>query len=285
MLVLIPLLLATPRPAAAAPVTGSAEGRPTWSELRFRARKALVAEAEVVVTWVEDRRSVGRLRGELDASFHGRSTTDCLHEIGTGRLLEMEYSRPRKRWRRWSVTDDTLVQRSRRPASRRERRRPRESWSDAREAEVDLPPDGTLVEGHLLLLLASRSEAERDDLVVVRRRAVQAVAIEDAGEVTESVDVRLRWPTGEQRLRGSRVLRCRRLRPADEDTSLGLFGLDSAVEVLVEPTLGLPVEVRGKSSALGKVRLRLREATLHEAPPTSPNGPGAEAAPGHGRVP
>lgn len=282
------LLLAAPSLALAGPVFDPA--RVGWSEIRMGATK-LFLSAESTLGW---RLVPGTSVADTLVSFPAGEAIEPGPEVlelsfltaGAGRKsslallmdptsgaaiqrLQHEYE-GKFRYRVYRYGDVGAYQRTRHPASSREKSLPPGKWTDTGEGLRRYPvPAGTtpVVEPTGLLYLIPAADLDQPgdtlDVLTFRRHDTQTVRVTvlPPREITVRYDEL--WPTGAVQRRGT--LRPVRLalegvatpgQPPDED-DLELLGLRGRLELMLDPETRAPVQLSGNVKILGTVTLRL----------------------------
>jgi hypothetical protein len=152
-----------------------------------------------------------------------------------------------------------------------------ELWGDVTTDFYPYPASRVMpvIEPGALLYILSAAEFEspgdRLELTAFTHRGYHRIVALVEGEDRIEVEYTQRPGTFQRSVAGAiDVLRIS-LRGADtqsETPDLQLFGLEGEVEVFLEPRSRIPVEVRGRISILGEVRVRLRQVALSDDPPT-----------------
>ena len=273
---------------------------PAFEHLRFQARKALVLSGELTLdasvpaadSALRELRSCddgpaclppGRCLVLLDAGTKaGSHVSQALTWLDSekGSVVQVLEARRGRRWRLTRQTEDGHHQWTRRPANKRERRASIDEWSKRSEEHVAWPePPGDLPRSSSFALLheAMARRLDREgasaELVVYSKGRVMRVGLKAHDLVEVDVDYERRAAGGVERVEGRRPLRRVEVEgdtvgDDEGESAVSLLGLESDLELYLEPGTGLPVEIRGGVKLFGKVRVRLAEA--HLAPASSP---------------
>ena len=264
---------------------------PAFEQLRFESRKALILSGEVEiqarVPSAGERAEALRdcpeggclapgdcvvlLDATTKAPMHLSQELTWMEPGGQG-VLQVLSARRGKRWKLVRLTRDGHHRWARRPESRREAKHAVDDWSGRSDEHVawgDGPIEGARSSSFALLhqAMAGRLDREGASAAFLVHSKGRLLRVELRAQELVEVDA-------DYTLNGSRVEGPQQLRrvtvtgddlDAEEDESpVGLLGMSSGIELFLAPGSGLPVEVRGKVSGLGELRVRLAEAVLPE---------------------
>ncbi len=156
---------------------------------------------------------------------------------------------------------------------KKEKKLPRDQWTDYSEDLRAFPPDavGQIVAepAALIYIIAAAPVLEPGDqfrLLTIIRRQVFRVIVEVAEPHTLKTDYMEYSPSGAVR-RNSKVtalrllVRGEGLNPED-DQEFQMLGMQGDIELYLQPETRLPLQLNGKIKILGKIKFRLRDAHL-----------------------
>ena len=288
-------LAATPTGSATptvSEVSVASHSLPRWSRLKFRARKLVVtADAEVAVGLVASRDTQLRQSATLEralqpqseqlleisvsSSMLGRISENVVHlEPDSLAVLQREQldskGRQRLKWMRFAHGAAAVHRREPRDAS--ERKLDQSGWSDRSDAIETFPRAGsrTVSEASALFPLLSTLDpgsGEPHKLLIYARRQLNEVDITrvDSRDILASYDVvDARGQATAKSGKVSAIVYQIEPRSLDgSETDFKLLGLEGTIEILLDPELLFPIEVIGRISPVGKVRVQLKEAQLN----------------------
>lgn len=146
---------------------------------------------------------------------------------------------------------------------------PRSGWSKRSETWYDHPAaedcSVNLDASALLYLAASRrwqEKGETHDFCVFSSKTYSRVRLVHEGTEEVKVGHRLDGEPRQEVVRASRLVLTPEPLLEDDDEPFEMLGLQGEIELLVDPELGLPLEIRGTLSPGGDVTVRLRSAEL-----------------------
>ncbi len=295
--------------AAAAPDRPACPDTPPpvpWRELRFSAKKLfLSATTTLGVRFLPTAEAAAELRPipQGDAVPPSRptvavltSTTDLPFgrdeevvlwlDPGTGRLAQFDKqvvgSKQYRKLRRY--TSHGYVEWRTSPADDRERGLPPRDWTKSKKqvvtAAAALPPSTVLTDGYALLYLVSAARLDRPEshlrAAVLSDDQLVVLEFEADGLTRIPVDYEESWPDRSWRRKDTILVRAVRVTghragddAPDDDVDLGFLGMKGALTIYVEVGTGLPVELQGRASKIGDLRVTLERAAF-DAPAANP---------------
>ncbi len=163
------------------------------------------------------------------------------------------------------------------PVNEREGLLPPQAWSDLREgwtgsSEVSAATT-VLTDPYALLYLASAAQLHRPGRsftasIASRGRLVE-LTFADGGLTQKRVDYLERWPGGERRRRTEALVRLLTVSAAGsagdrggERVELGFLGMQDGLVITLDAASGIPVELFGRTHAVGSLVVRLTRADL-----------------------
>ncbi len=295
--VMIPLLLAgcalLPRPVAASPGHSSTD----WSELQYRAQKLFLSATTTISVRSEARAKVlpalrtppeGRgiappgprvtvITLESTLPFGRREVATAWIDPGTGQVLQTEKRNLGRDlvWKLRRYTADGVYSWRSEPRSPKEEEQEPASWSgtdNAFTAWPEQPPPGAVVtDSYALLYLISAARLDRAGqsltIYLLSRDRLVEVRFTAADLAAEQVHFQeVRESGSRERIEGVLVRRvtstARPLGDGTGDVDVGLMGLKDDVSFAIEVGTGLPVEISGRASGVGRVRVKLKRVVF-----------------------
>lgn len=166
------------------------------------------------------------------------------------------------------------------PANQREAGRSPETWSARREGwarSAGALAGGAVVDPYTLLYIVSATQLHRPGgrlttWIVSRGRLVE-LSFANGGLTRRRVDHVESWGEGERRHRGDALVRLVQVTaagaasaPQDGKVDLGFLGMQGELTIALDADSGIPVEVSGRTRAVGQLVVRLTRAELTAAP-------------------
>ena len=271
-------LLADPTAAAqqgAAPIQ-----LPDWQRLEFKASKLfvtarssleveLVDAADASSAWVpietahEPPPQITLVRST--ASFLGRtSTTDVWLDPSDLRAFQRHAvdsgSRQRHKIYRFGRGEIRALRSE--PETKDEESLPEPQWTRRSEQRLELQGTPLVTDPVAVFYLLSQKPTTEQELQVVTSNTVGSVRVELAERGSVATEAAIVSGDTTRPLGDNRAALRYAVTPADPDSDFSLLGLEGAITVWVDEEFGVPLEVRGKISPVGTVRVRLQAAVL-----------------------
>ncbi len=264
---------------------------PAWREVRLEARKLwLEAEAAVSV----ERCPLAVVARDLrtpplgDAALPATSEVDVVRvrvrlpggraeritvwlDAATGAVLQSAKRRFGRGayWKVRRYTDDGYYEWRTEPDEPGDLALPPPRWSDEFERRVVLdPPTGAVVtDPYALLAAMAQLERATGPVVVATRRGPAVIRLVPSPRRPRPATLAFRWPGGSGTLTvpRPRAVRVQVTPPAGlepEEVRTGIFGMRGDLEIVLDPRLGIPLEIRGRARHVGRVRVRAVDAEL-----------------------
>ncbi len=272
-------------------VTADETKLPPWSRLKFRARKLVVtADAEVGVELVASRDTTLRSPSTLEAPLQPSSdqlmeitvSSSMLGRVSQNQVLVEPHSlavlqreqldskgRQRLKWIRFAQGSAAVHRRV--PSDGDERKLDQDSWSDRQDTIETFPDsaDRVISEASALFPLISSLDPQSKQprkLLIYARRQLNEVEIRQIDARAALTSYAVYDGSGRREERSGKVdAIVYQIEPRALDgseTDFKLLGLEGRIEILLDPKLLVPIEVVGKISPVGKVRVQLKEAYL-----------------------
>lgn len=166
------------------------------------------------------------------------------------------------------------------PANEAEARLPPEAWSALRESSAlgaeALPEGAVVVDPYALLYAVSAAQLHRPGAhlsawVLSRGRPLE-LSFHDGGLTRRPVDYLVQNKTEERRRHGETLVRLVKVgargSPSagrNEKIDLGFLGLEGELTIALDAETGIPVELNGRSRAVGPLLVRLNRVELATA--------------------
>ncbi len=163
------------------------------------------------------------------------------------------------------------------PADDRQRALPPRDWTKLKKqvvtAAAALPPDTVLTDGYALLYLVSAARLDRPDgqlsAAVLSDDQLVVLDFEADGLTRLRVDYEESRPDLSRQRKDTILVRAVRVTghragddAPDDDVDLGFLGMKGALTIYVEVGTGLPVELQGRASKIGNLRVTLKRAVF-----------------------
>lgn len=261
-----------------------------WTEVAYAARKAIVLSGHVRARAgrvdapaldgcgpapVADVSPAVVIEARTRASLHGGSTTTTWVDPASGDVLQVLHVREGRRARLKRYLGGTYCEWTRRPARRRERHQPWDTWTRFEERSsawpTEGPPRGATTGSFGLLYQCSTLRLDREGatgtLDAWSRDGPLRIALRAGELVHVPVDVQVGDPGGSPvRVARGRVAARRvtvtAVRPgagSARDAEVGLLGMRSGLELFLEPGTGVPLRIEGDVRRVGHLVVRLVE--------------------------
>ncbi len=273
--------------------------RPAWREVELGASKFLMsASARIALAEPKRAEAVAGLRQPPEgtavpapqrllqmryaANLAGQRTdmTLLLDPLSAAALqFELRDSGRRHRERIWRYTDIGAFHWTAKPANDSERALPPARWTE-RSSGLRLYPvdsgDGAVTDATALIYaIAAANYAKPGDAITLRvfsRRRMHKVRAEYAGATAVNADFRQFAGGSESRRKGKLpawrivVSGTTTATPGDDDDDrFTLLGLNDGIELALDPTTRLPLQLSGDAPVVGRVTFRLKSTTLRAA--------------------
>lgn len=262
-------------------------GNLQWTRLELKARKLIftarsevrlrsVASPEAAALWIDSPEGVAVqaagprvLEITIESSGLGKESTNTVW-FNPGRGDAIDYFKQRhgkngyRKDARFADRGTFVLRRA--PIDRDEAERPFPEWSKIEKFSYPYPQEvrcrGISDPAVLFYMLSARTAAELRDVCVFSSKQMVPLAIEEVGSEKLRVDYdEIR--AAETHRRSGEVDAVRvAVRPAEGTDDFELLGLDGAIEVLLEKTTRVPLEVRGRIGGLGGVKIKLTAVEL-----------------------
>ena len=176
-------------------------------------------------------------------------------------------SRARKKVYRFS--DSEAIAFRSEPANNAEKELPEAQWTNRSEQRIDTAHAPTLTDPlTLFYLIATHPHDKLDkgiEVSVLTRNRISRVRIQRTPGATaiKTASTVTNADGSQQRDRSSNLaVRTYEVTPIGDASDLRLLGLEGAIQVAVDESLRMPVEIRGKIPPVGRVTVKLKSATL-----------------------
>ena len=278
-LALLGLLLVGPGAAAQPPEN---DMLPSWTRLEFKASKLFVTARSALEVELQDSAVAAPhwvdiapahlapdqvVRVRSTAAFLGRtSTTDVWldpHDLRAFQRHAVD-SGNRNRHKIYRFGRKQVLALRSEPETKHEAELPEPQWTRRSEQRFDVE-DGLIVTDPVAVFyMLSRRPQTPQQLHIVTSNSLGGVRIELAERGV--VDAEVEWQTGgvggASVGPGPRPALRYTVTPTESDSDFSLLGLEGAISVWIDEEFGVPLEVRGKISPVGTVRVRLERAVL-----------------------
>lgn len=268
-----------------APPPSEGEVLPEWARLEFKATKLFVtarsaleielepgSAAEPQWAAIEPAPSVPEqvVRVRSTATFLGRtSTTDVWLDPRDLRAFQRHAvdSGNRNRHKIYRFGKRQILALRSEPETKEEAGLPEPQWTRRSEQRLELEGDQIVTDPVAVFYLLSRRPTTVQELHIVTSNSLGAVRIELAERgMIESAAEWMDTDSGPvATFPGARPGLRYTVTPTDVDSDFSLLGLEGAISVWIDEEYGVPLEVRGKISPVGSVRVRLERAVLRDS--------------------
>lgn len=269
-------------PAVAARAKTENDRLPVWTRLEFKASKLFVTARSTIEIELEDAATaasgwasiqpqhrppeqVVRLRST--ASFLGRTaTTDVWLDPADLRAYQRHAvdsgSRHRHKTYRFGPKHVRTLRSE--PETKDEEGLPEAEWTRRSEGRIELDDNLLVTDPLAVFYLLARRPTAPQEVQIVSSNELGTVRIERAerGQVETSADVLRTDGSAVAGEMASRPAIRYTVTPAEGDSDFSLLGLEGAISVWIDEEFGVPLEVRGRISPVGSVRVKLERALL-----------------------